>query len=292
MARMRTIAERAQVLLGTAVVATTPIAGGDVSNATRLRLSDGSNALIKTRPHAPPGLFEAEAWGLRWLRVPGGVAVPDVLGVSEDCIIVSWVEPGRPTVDAAEDFAQAMARTHASDPGGFGAARNGYIATLPLPNKPESTWAAFYVNRRLLPYLRLARDRHALSDLAARDIETVMHRIEEFCDPAPPPARIHGDLWSGNLVWAAGGPAHVIDPAAHGGHPETDLAMLSLFGAPHLSRLLDAYEEAASLSSDWRHRIPLHQLHPLLVHAAIFGGTYGGRAGSAARELLEGPLDP
>jgi len=291
MARMRTIAERAQGLLDTAVVATTPIAGGDVSNATRLRLSDGRNALIKTRPHTPPGFFEAEARGLEWLRVPGGVAVPEVLGVSHDCIIVSWIEPGRPTADAAEEFARALAHTHASHPEGFGATENGYIATLPLPNEPEPTWPAFFVNRRLLPYLRLARDRHAVSDAAARDIEVVMERIGEFCDPTTPASRIHGDLWSGNVVWAAGGAAHVVDPAAHGGHPETDLAMLSLFGAPHLSRLLDAYEEAAPLAPQWRHRLPLHQLHPLLVHAAIFGGSYGGRAGSAARELLEWPAE-
>lgn len=288
---MRTVAERAQGLLGTAVVATTPIAGGDVSNATRLRLGDGRNALIKTRPHTPEGFFEAEARGLEWLRVPGGAAVPEVLGVGHDCIIVSWIEPGRPTADAAEEFARALARTHASRPEGFGAAQDGYIGTLPLPNEPVATWPAFFVNRRLLPYLRLARDRHAVSDAAARDIEAVMGRIDEFCDPATPASRIHGDLWSGNVLWAAGGAAHVIDPAAHGGHRETDLAMLSLFGAPHLSRLLDAYEEAASLSPEWRHRLPLHQLHPLLVHAAIFGGTYGGRAGAAARELLEGPVE-
>ena len=88
--------------------------------------------------------------------------------------------------------------------------------------------------------------------------------------------------WSG----APTGNGVLVDPAAHGGHRETDLAMLTLFGAPHLSRLVDAYDEAYPLSDGWRDRVPLHQLHPLLVHAAVFGGSYGARAGDAARTLL------
>jgi len=283
---MRTIAERAQAELGTAVVATTPVAGGDVSTATRLRLSDGRNALIKTRPHAPPNFFETEARGLQWLAVGDGVAVPEVLGVTSDCIIIAWVEPGKPSADGVEAFAAALALTHATAPAGFGADADGYIATLPLPNSPCAGWPEFYTTRRVLPYLKLARDKHVVSDAATRDIEQVLRRIDEFCDPATPPARIHGDLWSGNVVWGTGGIGHLVDPAAHGGHPHTDLAMLSLFGAPHLGRLLDVYEEAAALSAGWRDRLPLHQLHPLLVHAVIFGGSYGERAGAAARVLL------
>ncbi|MCW2801647.1 MAG: fructosamine kinase, partial [Aeromicrobium sp.] len=61
-----------------------------------------------------------------------------------------------------------------------------------------------------------------------------------------------------------------------------------LFGAPHLQRMLDAYDEAAPLAEGWRGRLPLHQLHPLLVHAVMFGGTYGARAAAAAQSLLDG----
>ena len=115
-----------------------------------------------------------------------------------------------------------------------------------------------------------------------------MRRIDELAGPQEPPARIHGDLWSGNVLWGSDGTAWLIDPAAHGGHRETDLAMLALFGAPHLQRLLDAYAEAAPLADGWRERVPLHQLHPLLVHAVLFGGGYGARAAQAARSLLDG----
>ncbi|MGH7483478.1 MAG: fructosamine kinase family protein, partial [Longimicrobiales bacterium] len=95
MARMGTIATRAEALLGTAVVATTPVAGGDICTSTRLRLSDGRSGLIKTRPHAPDNFFETEGNGLRWLRDAGGASVPEVLAAADDCLIVAWIEPGR-----------------------------------------------------------------------------------------------------------------------------------------------------------------------------------------------------
>ena len=100
------------------------------------------------------------------------------------------------------------------------------------------------------------------------------------------PARLHGDLWNGNVLWA-GGRGWLVDPAAHGGHRETDLAMLDLFGAPELGRLLAAYEEVTPLAAGWRRRRGLHQLHPLLVHALLFpGGGYLTAALAAARRYL------
>jgi fructosamine-3-kinase len=288
MARLGTIASRAEALLGSAVVATTPVAGGDVCVANRLRLSDGRSAFVKTRARPPAGFFEAEARGLAWLAVDGGVPLPEVLAVAADCLILSWIEPGRPSHDASEVFARALAVTHAAGADGFGAAADGYIGTLPLSNTPADSWPEFWASRRVLPYLRVAHDRGAISDVDAAAVEGVVDRIEEYAGPAEPPSRLHGDLWSGNLVWSADGSGYLVDPAAYAGHRETDLAMLALFGAPNLSRLLDAYAEAAPLADGWRDRAALHQLHPLLVHAVLFGGSYGERAGAAARALLDG----
>jgi fructosamine-3-kinase len=113
-----------------------------------------------------------------------------------------------------------------------------------------------------------------------------VHRIVEIAGPTEPPSRIHGDLWSGNIVWNADRHAVLVDPAAHGGHRETDLAMLALFGLPLLPRVLAAYVEECPLADGWEERQPLHQLFPLLVHAALFGGRYGSLAGDAARRYL------
>jgi len=285
MARMRTLAERAEQLLGAAVVSTTPVAGGDVCTATRLRLSDGRSALIKTRPHAPDGFFEAEARGLRWLAEPGVAEVADVLGIQADCIVLGWIEPSRPTPEAAAAFGRMLAELHASGATEFGAGEDGFIGTLPLPNKPADTWPEFFAVRRILPYLKLAADRGHIDEDGVNAVEAVVRRIVDLAGPTEPPARIHGDLWSGNIVWNAERQAVLVDPAAHGGHRETDLAMLGLFGLPQLARVQAAYVEVTPLADGWEERQPLHQLFPLLVHAAMFGGRYGVLATEAARKL-------
>jgi fructosamine-3-kinase len=290
---MGTIAQRAEALLDVAVVATSPVAGGDICTATRLRLSDGSSALMKTRPQAPADFFPTEAEGLRWLGDAGGVAVPEVLAAEPDCLILQWVEAGRPSVEAADAFGRALAATHAAGAPCFGteSGSDGYIGTLPLPNRTASTWPEFFATRRVLPYLKLARDRGGITADDADAVESVVRRIVDLAGPDEPVARLHGDLWSGNVLWGQDGRVRLVDPAAHGGHRESDLAMLALFGCPQLPRVLDAYQEAAPLAEGWQDRVALHQLFPLLVHACLFGGGgapgsgYGSRAGEAARSL-------
>jgi len=284
---MATIAARAEQLLDTSVVATTPVPGGSLCTATRLRLSDGRSALMKTRPQAPPGFFATEAAGLRWLAEAQGAAVPQVHAVDDECIILAWVEAGRPTVEAAERLGRGLAATHAAGADSFGAPHDGFIGGVPLVNRPAPTWAEFYATRRVLPYLRFAADRGQLGEEDAADIEKLLDRIDAVSGPPEPPARLHGDLWSGNVVWGSDGQAHLVDPAAHGGHRESDLATLALFGSSHLLRILESYDEAAPLAEGWESRVPLHQLHALLVHAVVRGGSYGGRAGAAARAVLD-----
>jgi fructosamine-3-kinase len=285
MARMRTLADRAEQLLGAAVVSTTPVAGGDVCTATRLRLSDGRSALIKTRPHAPVGFFEAEARGLRWLAEPGVAEVAEVLGVTEDCIVLGWIEPSRPSPESAVALGRMLAPLHDSGAETFGAEQDGFIGSLPLPNRPADTWPEFFAVRRILPYLKLAADRGRIEPAGIAAVESVVRRIVDLAGPPEPPARIHGDLWSGNIVWTAERHAVLVDPAAHGGHRETDLAMLALFGLPQLARVQAAYQEVHPLADGWEERQPLHQLFPLLVHAALFGGRYGQLAAEAAGKL-------
>ena len=288
MTRLPLVAKRAEELLGTSVIATAPVAGGDIATATRLRLSDGTTALMKTLPHAPADFFTAEADGLRWLAEPAagdGAQVPEVLGADHECLIIRWIEPGKQSVDAATAFGRELAATHAAGAAQFGAAHDGYIGKLPLPNTPAETWAEFYAVRRVLPYLKLARDRGAADEDDAATIESVIARLPDLL-PVEPPARLHGDLWNGNVLWGLDGRAWLIDPAAYGGHREVDLAMLALFGLPHLPRMLDAYAEVAPLAEGWQDRAPLHQIFPLLVHACHFGGGYAARAAQAAATYL------
>jgi fructosamine-3-kinase len=285
MTRQPLVARHAEELLGAAVVATAPVAGGDVCVATKLRLSDGTTALMKTLNNAPAGFFASEAAGLTWLRDAGGVAVPEVLAADDGCLILRWVEPGRPSPDAAIGFGRALAATHLAGAPAYGGDTDGFIARLPLSNKTAPAWAEFYAQRRVLPYLRYARDRERISADDAHRVEAAVGRLADLV-PEEPPARLHGDLWNGNVLWGTEQRVWVIDPAAYGGHRETDLAMLALFGLPHLPRVLDAYAEVSPLAEGWQDRAGMHQLFPLLVHACLFGGGYGARAGATAARYV------
>jgi fructosamine-3-kinase len=251
------------------------------------RLADGREVFAKAALGAGghAAAFAAEANGLRWLAEPGTLPVPEVLGVDEHVLVMELLPPGRPTEKAALEFGAGLARTHAAGPPAFGAPWPGFIASLPLDNTPGRDWGPWYAERRIVPYLRKASDYGALAGTDVSLVEAVVDRIGDLAGPPEPPSRIHGDLWSGNLLWS-GGRGWLIDPAAHGGHRETDLAMLALFGAPHLDAILHAYAGTAPLADGWRGRVPLHQLHPLLVHACLFGGSYASQVRAAARAAL------
>ena len=230
--------------------------------------------------------FAAEANGLRWLAEAAAVPVPEVLAVGPEALVISMIPPGRGTPEAAFQFGTDLARLHAAGADGFGAPWPGFIASLPLDNTRDAAdWPQWYAQRRLLPFLSRAVDAGALRPEDARLVEAVIDRIGSLAGPAEPPSRIHGDCWAGNVLWS-GGRGWLIDPAAHGGHRETDLAMLALFGAPSLDRILVGYNDTVPLAAGWRSRIPLHQLHPLLVHACLFGASYRDEVQSAARAAL------
>ncbi|GAA2080504.1 fructosamine kinase family protein [Pseudolysinimonas kribbensis] len=247
----------------------------------------------KERPDAPAGSFEAEAAGLRWLAeaaAQGGADVVLVHGAGPAWIALDRLAPVRPTADAARAFGAALARTHAAGAPAFGWAPGTgpwYIGRQELACTPSDSWGAFYAEQRVLPYARRARDRGHLGADGLAVVELACARVASGAlDDDEPPARLHGDLWNGNVVWTRTGVV-LIDPAAHGGHRETDLAMLQLFGLPELDQVLAGYEAEAPLRPGWRRRVPLHQLHPLAVHAASHGASYGAPLVAAAQSTLD-----
>jgi fructosamine-3-kinase len=269
-----------------------PVAGGDINRAYRVELADGRAAFVKTRPDAPAGEFEAEAAALAWLGEPGGLPTPAVLGVHDPpagelprVLVLEWLEAGGGGDRAA--LGRGLAAVHAAGAERFGATPGGgdlRIGSIVLPNDRAPDWPRFYAERRLRPLVRAARDNGSLSGSGVRAVEAVCERMPELAGPPEPPARLHGDLWSGNVLWTGGRP-YLIDPAAYGGHREVDLAMLRLFGSPG-PVFLAAYEDVTPLARGHEERVDLWQLFPLLVHAVLFGGGYGASAEHAARRYV------
>ena len=245
-----------------------------------------------------------------------------------------------PTAIAAREFGARLARTHAFAPTGarvFGeepptfAARFGHLghmghALLPMvpAGSPRRTFGEFYANDRLLPYVQPSLRNGSFSNDDADTIERLAQRLRDGAFDAPQPALVHtdaallhGDLWSGNLLWATpdsivdggtgvgsnGSPSYpgpgeirtatasgpigvVIDPASHGGHAESDLAQLHVFGAQHAADIYAGYNDASPLADGWQERMGLHKLHILIIHAALFGGSYGAQTIRTAKPYL------
>jgi fructosamine-3-kinase len=271
------------------------VGGGDINEAWRVTLADGRTAFLKTRANAGPGEYAAEAAGLRWLAEPGALRTPRTIEVGEDYLALEWIEPGRLDGAGVEELGRGLAVTHAAGAAGFGdphlvGARDGdageggavpaSFGSLSLPNAPTADWPSFYVERRLRPLAAIARERGALPDRGTGAVERVCDRIAALAGPDEPPARLHGDLWGGNVMADTGGRPWLIDPSAYGGHREVDLAMLRLFGgwAGHQEKVFSAYAEVAPLADGWEERVQLWQLAPLLVHAVLFGGSYPAAA--------------
>lgn len=245
---------------------------------------------VKRRTDVPDDFFAAEAAGIRWLAA-GRAPVVEVLDVGVDFIALERIEESAPTASSARAFGAALARTHDSGAARFGSAPDGhdgalYIGSRAMSSATHESWGAFYAAERVLPFVRTAVDAGTVRSGEIAVIEQACALVAGGAfDDDEPPARLHGDLWTGNVLWTDRGVV-MIDPAAHGGHRETDLAMLALFGCPRLDDIVDGYRDRHPLVEGWRSRIPVHQLHPLAVHAAGHGRSYGEALRAAAERVV------
>jgi len=253
------------------------VGGGDINEAFHVVLEDGIEAFVKTRAQTVAGEYATEAAGLEWLAQAGTVRVPRVLAIDDAYLALEWVARGTLSPAGAEEFGRGLAGLHAAGAPHFGAPPDSpgepRFGSLELSNEPTDDWPTFYAERRLRPLARIGAERGVLSRAGVAAVESVCERISELCGPPEPPARLHGDLWQGNVMAGEDGGAWLIDPSAYGGHREIDLAMLRLFGAPAES-IFASYEKVAPLADGAEDRVGLYQLLPLLVHALLFGGSY------------------
>lgn len=253
-----------------------------------------------------------EAAGLRWLaeaEPAGGLHAAAVVSASERELVEERISSTPARAERARRAGAALAITHAAGAPWWGCPPTGWSGshridhsltpTTSLDSAP-STWGSFYAEYRVATYVRTLRDEGSYGASEAALFERLCSRLVSGVFDAPQPtlvrtqghevARLHGDLWAGNLIWDANERnetgAAMIDPMACGGHAETDLAMLALFGCSQLDELLRGYEAASPLADGWQERVALHQVAPLLLHCVLFGGHYLGAALNAARRYL------
>jgi len=275
--------------LGSEIATTRALAGGDINAAYQVSLVDGRRLFVKTNDRSPPGLFAAEARGLSWLAEAGALRIPEVVAVAapEDprqFLVLELVATGAPGRDFDEQLGRGLAALHRRGAPGFGLDHDNFIGSLPQANAAATSWPEFYRARRLEAQLRRAADQGRASSRMRQGFDRLFRVLAELCGPAEPPARLHGDLWGGNLLCDDDGAPCLIDPAVYGGHREIDLAMMRLFGG-FGGRVFDAYDEAWPLADGHQERVSLYQLYPLMVHVNLFGGSYLGSVEAALERL-------
>jgi fructosamine-3-kinase len=256
---MSAFARRVAELTGVAEGQLERLAGGDLSEVLLLRRPDGRCTVAKGGP-----AIASEAAMLRALAA-AGVPTPIVEGEHDGVLLLEHVaNDGIFSPRAWADIGVAVRRLHARAGESYGWSVDYRIGTVAIDNRPSGDWPAFWGRQRLAATA-------SLLDRPIRErVERLVARLPGLLPATPPPAFLHGDLWSGNILVADGAIAALIDPACYYGHAEVDLAMLALFGDPPPA----FWEAYGPLEPGWEGRQPVYQLFPALVHLRLFGATY------------------
>lgn len=277
--------------LCTEVASRSALAGGCIDQVERIALRDGVRVVAKTGSTADAARFRAEQAGLEALAATGTVVVPRPLAceqaASSVVLLMEYIKPGRATLRAWERFGADLAALHRADSGSrYGFAMDNYLGSTPQVNRWHDNWIEFNRACRFGAQIARAAEHGLLTPDENRELDDLMNRFERILPARPHPALLHGDLWSGNAIPAAGERVAVIDPACSIGDGWADIAMMQLFGG-FPSSSLAAYEHAVNerLDADIERRILAYQLYHVLNHVNIFGRGYAGQMRSLVKAL-------
>jgi protein-ribulosamine 3-kinase len=260
------------------IMASRPAGGGCINNGAHLETASGQALFLKTNPHSPADMFAREAEGLEELRIADGPRVPRAYLHGERFILLEDLAPAPRRPDYWPVFGRQLAALHDRTDSRFGFSHDNYIGSTPQPNAWTADGYEFFAEQRLMFQVRLAGKRGLVGNSELRQVESLTRRLPELV-PNQPASLIHGDLWGGNAITDSEGNPAVIDPAAHYGWAEAELAMTTLFGSfPDV--FYQAYQEVRPLEPGYWARFPIYNLYHLLNHLNLFGRGYLGQVHS------------
>ncbi len=254
------------------VISSQPVHGGCINRGAVLKTLSGDTFFLKTNHNSPPNMFTCEVAGLDELRVNDGPTVPETYIHGPNFLLMQDLAPTAKSSDYWQIFGRKLAHLHLHTRPEFGFAHDNYIGSTEQPNIWTQTGYDFFAEQRLLFQISLARERGLVSQFEVHQVEHLISRLPELI-PEQPASLSHGDLWSGNAISDFNGNPAIIDPAAHYGWAEAELAMTTLFGSFPTS-FYNAYEEIRPLSSGYQARFPIYNLYHLLNHLNLFGSSY------------------
>ncbi len=276
---------RIEAATGAVITAAPPLHGGSIAAVHRLDLTDGTRIVAKSA--ARPAGFEIEGYMLRYLREASALPLPEVLLAEDDLLLMTYIEAGDALDANAETHAaDLLAALHATEGPAFGHERDTLIGPLPQPNPWTESWRDFFRDQRLMAMGRTAHDAGHLPADTLNRLETLCGRLDKFIPADNTPSLIHGDMWGGNVLCRAGRIAGFIDPAIYHADAEIELAFSTLFGT-FGDAFFQRYAEHRPIAPEFfRERRDLYNLYPLLVHTALFGGSYARSAAQTIQRFL------
>ncbi len=255
-----------------AVISSQPVHGGCISKGAVIKTLSGDSFFLKTNQNSPANMFACEAAGLKALRVEDGPTIPKTYLYGATYLLMQDLSSTVKSRDYWQNFGRKLARMHLHTSPIFGFKHNNFIGNTEQQNTWTQNGFNFFAEQRLLFQISLAQSRGLVSQHEVHQIEHLINRLSDLI-PNQPASLLHGDLWSGNVISDFNGNPAIIDPAAHYGWAEAELAMTSLFGSfpPNFYR---AYQEIRPLSPGYQARFPIYNLYHLINHINLFGGGY------------------
>ena len=259
-----------------------PVFGGDINEAFRLTLDDGTSLFMKSNAPDLLPAFEAEQAGLQAIAGTGAIGTVKVLGIGTDpkgfsFLLQEVVIPGKKNRDYWERLGAELHAMHSAPmPAGkegdrFGFGADNFIGSRRQKNTWTDQWISFFRDCRLRPQLKAAE--RWLDQRDRKLADSLLEHLDQYLIEPEAPSLIHGDLWAGNVMTGSDGRAWIIDPAAYYGHPEADLAMTELFGG-FSPAFYDSYFACSNIEGGYQDRKDIYNLYHLLNHLNLFGISY------------------
>ena len=285
------ISDKLETALGSVIVRSKPLSGGDIADVSLLTLADGRQVVAKRPRMDQPDTTSVEKMMLKHLGSKSSLPVPDVLFQSKGILVLSYI-PHKGATDgsaAAKNAARHIANLHAVQPKGsrpfFGFNKDTYIGPLPQQNKPSDNWCNFFKERRLIAMATSCARTGRLPQALMARIENLAAQLDDFLPARPVSSLLHGDLWAGNILMDEDQIAGFIDPAISYGHNEMDLAFIDLMGGFD-PVFFGAYNELMPIDDAFfKNRKAVYQIWPLLVHVRLFGGDYVNQVDKIVADL-------
>lgn len=276
------LVEALEARVGATVERLSPLYKSSFGPTYRAELSDGRALFVKSSD-APTERFFAEADGLSAIASTGAIRTPKVIEVGDCFLALEYIESAPPRRGYARRFGEKLAALHRVSAERFGHHRDNFIGALPQSNRLHDSFIDFYRCERLIPMRERTAD--ALGEEGSALLDRLIDELGSHLEMNEPPSLIHGDLWNGNVMSDGEGKPVIFDPAVAYADRELDLAMLELFGGLG-SEFYRAYDATYPRRPGWKQRQPIYQLYYLLVHVALFGGSYIQSTKRALRSIL------